>query len=110
MGGLGSGPRWGVGRFGLEKATLRTSPDGMASTTKNLSKFRKNLKGECGKTRIVFQKLKQIKSNSIIVEKMVAPKFSTILEFSTIMDFCVVQGNELSRADKLQILIYSNSS
>ena len=35
----------------------------------------------------------QLQSNSIIVEKMVAPKISTILEFSTIMDFCVVQGN-----------------
>ena len=43
----------------------------------------------------------QIQSNSIIVEKMVAPKFSTILEFSTIMDFCVVQGNELSRVDRV---------
>ena len=32
---------------------------------------------------------------------MVAPKFSTILEFSTIMDFCVVQGNELSSADRV---------
>ena len=42
-----------------------------------------------------------IQSNSIIVEKMVAPKFSTILEFSTIMDFCVVQGNELSRVDRV---------
>ena len=29
------------------------------------------------------------------------PKFSTILEFSTIMDFCVVQGNELSSADRV---------
>ena len=35
----------------------------------------------------------KVQSNSIIVEKMVAPKNSTILEFSTIMDFCVVQGN-----------------
>ena len=42
-----------------------------------------------------------VQSNSIIVEKMVAPKFSTILEFSTIMDFCVVQGNELSRVDRV---------
>ena len=42
-----------------------------------------------------------IQSNSIIVEKMVARKFSTILEFSTIMDFCVVQGNELSSADRV---------
>ena len=42
-----------------------------------------------------------IQSNSIIVEKMVASKFSTILEFSTIMDFCVVQGNELSSADRV---------
>ena len=42
-----------------------------------------------------------IQSNSIIVEKTVAPKFSTILEFSTIMDFCVVQGNELSRVDRV---------
>ena len=31
MGGLGSGPRWGLGRLGLERATLRTSPYGMAS-------------------------------------------------------------------------------
>ena len=44
---------------------------------------------------------KNIQSNSIIVEKMVAQKFSTILEFSTIMDFCVVQGNELSDADRV---------
>ena len=43
----------------------------------------------------------QIQWNFIIVEKMVAPKFSTILEFSTSMDFCVVQGNELSRADRV---------
>ena len=43
----------------------------------------------------------EVQSNSIIVEKMVAPKFSTILEFSTIMDFCVVQGNELSTADRV---------
>ena len=42
-----------------------------------------------------------IQSNSIIVEKMVAPKFSTILEFSTIMDFCVVRGNYLSSADRV---------
>ena len=47
-----------------------------------------------------------VQSNSIIVEKMVAPKFSTILEFSTIMDFCVVQGNELSRADRLPDRVY----
>ena len=56
----------------------------------------------------------QVQSNSVIVEKMVAPKFSTILEFSTTMDFCVVQGNELNRADgilnELQNLIYNNSS
>ena len=32
---------------------------------------------------------------------MVASKFSTILEISTIMDFCVDQGNELSRADRV---------
>ena len=44
---------------------------------------------------------KDIQSNSIIVEKMVAQLFSTILEFSTIMDFCVVQGNELSSADRV---------
>ena len=31
MGGLGSGPRWGLGRLGLERATLRTSPYGMVS-------------------------------------------------------------------------------
>ena len=42
-----------------------------------------------------------VQSNSIIVEKMVAQLFSTILEFSTIMDFCVVQGNELSSADRV---------
>ena len=34
-----------------------------------------------------------VQSNSIIVEKTVAPKYSTILEFSTIMDFSVVQVN-----------------
>ena len=43
----------------------------------------------------------ELQSNSIIVEKMVAQLFSTILEFSTIMDFCVVQGNELSSADRV---------
>ena len=32
---------------------------------------------------------------------MVAPNNSTILEFSAIMDFCVVQGNELSSADRV---------
>ena len=37
---------------------------------------------------------------------MVAPKFSTILEFSTIMDFCVVQGNELSSADRVYWVNY----
>ena len=31
MGGPGSGPRWGLGRLGLEKATLSGSPYGMAS-------------------------------------------------------------------------------
>ena len=31
MGGLGSGPRWRLGRLGLERATLRTTPYGMAS-------------------------------------------------------------------------------
>ena len=31
MGGLGWDPRWGLGRLGLERATLRTSPYGMAS-------------------------------------------------------------------------------
>ena len=35
----------------------------------------------------------QIQSNSIIVEKMVNANLSTILNFSTILDFCVVQGN-----------------
>ena len=44
---------------------------------------------------------KKVQSNSIIVEKIVAPKISTILEFSTIMDFCVDQGNKLSRADRV---------
>ena len=28
---FGSGLRWGLGRLGLEKTTLRTSPYGMAS-------------------------------------------------------------------------------
>ena len=31
MGDLGSSPGWGLGRLGLERATLRTSPYGMAS-------------------------------------------------------------------------------
>ena len=31
MGGLGSSPGWGLGRLGLERATLRTSLYGMAS-------------------------------------------------------------------------------
>ena len=31
MGGLWSGPRWGLGGLGLERVTLRTSPYGMAS-------------------------------------------------------------------------------
>ena len=34
-----------------------------------------------------------IQSNSIIVEKMVDINFSTTLDFSTILDVCVVQGN-----------------
>ena len=51
------------------------------------------------KSKPIVLKVFKVQSNSIIVEKMVAPKFSTILEFSTIMDFCVVQGNKLSSAD-----------
>ena len=34
-----------------------------------------------------------IQSNSIIVEKLVDANLSTIMDFSTILDFCVVQGN-----------------
>ena len=37
----------------------------------------------------------QIQSNSIIVEIMVNANLSTIFDFSTILDFCVVQGNLL---------------
>ena len=35
----------------------------------------------------------QVQSNSTIVEKLVDANISTILDFSTILDSCVVQGN-----------------
>ena len=54
-----------------------------------------------GIAEYINQLWRKVQSNSIIVGEMVAPKFSTILEFSTIMDFCVVQGNELSRANTI---------
>ena len=37
--------------------------------------------------------LNHLQSNSNIVEKMVVANLSTILDFSTISDFYVVQGN-----------------
>ena len=56
MAGLGSGPRWGLGRLGLERATLRTSPYGMASGGQEEPFSRLALAVRCDESSLYLQK------------------------------------------------------
>ena len=67
----------------------------------NAPAFSITVSAVCEKSDTEAWKKELIQSNSIIVEKMVTPKFSTILEFSTILDFYVVQGNLLCREGRV---------